>query len=320
MGVLNALAFFSFFVSSFAASANDWSSRSIYQVSNLLVVSPFSCSSRGHQLVTDRFALANGSGPACDTANRKYCGGNYQGIISHLDYIQNMGFDAIWISPVVSNFEGASAYGEAYHGFVPRLHNDKSAWKVAHRPYSRYWPVDLFSLNPHFGTGEDLNALADALHKRSMYLMVDVVVNHFASKDSNPLYASFIPFNQESDFHAKCFITDYNNQTDVEQCWLGDNNVPLVDVNTENDAIVSTYNNWIKSLVANHSVDGVRIDTVKHIRKDFWPNFASSSGVYSIGEVYHGDTQYVAAYTRQLILLPTMLRSLSPIRGPKCRP
>ena len=131
-----------------------------------------------------------------------------------------------------------------------------------------------------------------------MYLMVDVVVNHFASKDSSPSFSSFAPFNQESDYHSKCFIADYNNQTQVEQCWLGDDNVPLVDVNTEDDGIVSTYNNWIKSLVANHSVDGVRIDTVKHIRKDFWPNFASSSGVYTIGEVLHNETDYVAGYTR----------------------
>jgi hypothetical protein len=72
----------------------------------------------GHKLLTDRFASANGSGSACSPDNRKYCGGNYRGVINHLDYIQNMGFDAIWISPVVSNFEGAGAYGEAYHGFV----------------------------------------------------------------------------------------------------------------------------------------------------------------------------------------------------------
>lgn len=126
MRSLKGLALFSFFVSSLAASANDWSSRSIYQVSNILVLSPSPCSFRGHQLVTDRFALASGSGSACNTDDRKYCGGNYQGIINHLDYIQNMGFDAVWVSPVVSNFEGAGSYGEAYHGFVPRLRSDEA--------------------------------------------------------------------------------------------------------------------------------------------------------------------------------------------------
>ena len=86
--------------------------------SAVFAISYFPCSPQGYQLVTDRFALADGSGPACNTGDRKYCGGTYKGIINHLDYIQNMGFDAIWISPVVSTFQGASAYGEAYHGLV----------------------------------------------------------------------------------------------------------------------------------------------------------------------------------------------------------
>ena len=168
------------------------------------------------------------------------------------------------------------------------------------RVQSRYWPQDLFSLNVHFGTDEDLKALADALHERNMYLMVDVVVNHLGSTFSPPSSSSssFNPFNEELDYHPQCLIADYNNQTQVEQCWLGDDNLALADVNTENDEIVDTYNGWIKELVGNYSVDGIRIDTVKHIRKDFWPNFASSSGVYTIGEVLDDDTSYVAAYTR----------------------
>lgn len=133
--------------------------------------------------------------------------------------------------------------------------------------------------------------------------MVDVVVNHLVSKDSPPSFSTFNPFNQESDFHTKCLITDYTNQTQVEQCWLGDDKLLLADVNTENDNIVKTYNDWIKTLVANYTVDGIRIDTVKHIRKDFWPNFASSSGVYTIGEVLDNRTSYVADYTRESVLL-----------------
>jgi alpha-amylase len=146
-----------------------------------------------------------------------------------------------------------------------------------------------------------LKALADALHKRNMYLMVDVVVNHFVSKDSPPSFSAFNPFNQESDFHPRCTITNYNNQTQVEQCWLGDDKLALVDVNTEKNNIVETYNSWIKALVGNYSIDGIRIDTVKHVRKDFWPNFASSSGVYTIGEVLHDEADYIADYTRESI-------------------
>lgn len=82
----------------FSASAADWQQRSIYQ------------------LVTDRFATTNGSYPSCDTEDRVYCGGTWQGVIRQLDYIQNMGFDAIWISPIVANLEGSTGDGESYHG------------------------------------------------------------------------------------------------------------------------------------------------------------------------------------------------------------
>jgi hypothetical protein len=68
--------------------ANEWKSRSIYQV------------------VTDRFAPSTAEDEArlgaCSPGylQGQFCGGTWQGIIRNLDYIQGMGFDAIWISPV----------------------------------------------------------------------------------------------------------------------------------------------------------------------------------------------------------------------------
>jgi len=190
-----------------------------------------------------------------------------------------MGFDAIWISPFVANIEGATAYGEAYHG---------------------YWPQDIMSLNTKYGSASDLKALATALHARGMYLMIDVVVNHVASGSYPPAFDTYKPLNQQSDYHTQCWVSNYANQTEVEQCWLGDEKVALVDVNTEDTAIADMLNGWIKGLVGNYSVDGVRIDTVKHVRKDFWPNFASAAGVYTIGEVLDNRTEYVTDYTQVL--------------------
>lgn len=43
--------------------------------------------------------------------------GTWQGVINHLDYIQNMGFTALWISPVVQNIQGQTADGDSYHGY-----------------------------------------------------------------------------------------------------------------------------------------------------------------------------------------------------------
>lgn len=55
-----------------------------------------------YQVLTDRFAVTGhgNNGPACDHKAGRHCGGTWQGIISKLDYIQGMGFDAVWISPV----------------------------------------------------------------------------------------------------------------------------------------------------------------------------------------------------------------------------
>lgn len=69
-----------FFNSANAKTAAEWREASIYQV------------------LTDRFATTDGTSPNCDISN--YCGGTWKGIENKLDYIQGMGFDAVWISPV----------------------------------------------------------------------------------------------------------------------------------------------------------------------------------------------------------------------------
>jgi alpha-amylase len=133
-----------------------------------------------------------------------------------------------------------------------------------------------------------------------MYLMVDVVVNHVGASSGSPDFASYKPFQSSSQYHPQCWISDYTNQTEVEQCWLGDSKAALVDINTEDDQVVKALNDWVGSLVKNYEVDGIRIDTVKHVRKDFWPQFAQSAGVWTIGEVLSDDVKYTADYTQVL--------------------
>lgn len=107
----------------FAASAKNWQSRSIYQV-NLGSNGPLLYIwLTSFKIMTDRFATSNESSLPCDTFVKKHCGGSWKGIENHLDYISNMGFDAVWISPVVANLEGNTSSGEAYHGRVARMFN-----------------------------------------------------------------------------------------------------------------------------------------------------------------------------------------------------
>jgi alpha-amylase len=74
----------------------------------------------------------------------------------------------------------------------------------------------------------------------------------------------------------------------------------LPDLDTENEYVIRELKKWVKWVVEEYDFDAIRIDTVKHVRKDFWKAFADASGVFSIGEVLHGDPQYVGPYQRQM--------------------
>ncbi|KAH6675165.1 glycoside hydrolase family 13 protein [Halenospora varia] len=257
------ITFFCALISSFtavnSASPAEWRSRSIYQV------------------FTDRFALTNGSTDAiCPPGYGGFCGGTWQGIINKLDYIQGMGFTAIWISPVVEQVADPS---RAYHGYTAQ---------------------NLYGVNRNFGTEDDLKALAKALHDRGMYLMVDVVANHMGSGDKAEEinYNVINPFNKKDYYHTNpiCFINNYNNQTEVEQCWLGNDNYPLPDLNTTQPTVRDMFSTWVKYLVSTYSIDGLRVDTVKHVEKPFWSIFNSASGVFNIGEVADGNVEYLCPY------------------------
>src|SRR5258707_15614648 len=115
--------------------------------------------------------------------------------------------------------------------------------------------------------------------------MVDVVVNHVGAPALPPLFnldGFYTLFVDHTFFHKQCFVNEWTNQTDIEQCWLGNKQLPLPDINTEDPKIVDIWYTWIHDLVQDYHIDGLRIDTVKHVRKDFWPGFASAAGVFTL--------------------------------------
>ena len=192
-------------------SKEEWKSRSIYQI------------------LTDRFARTTDTGN-CNLSN--YCGGNYKGIIKQLDYIKGMGFDAIWISPIIENMEGS------YHG---------------------YHLTNLYKLNTHFGSEDDLKDLISACHKKDIWVMVDVVGNHVAPVGTD--YSKITPFNSAEHYHDRCDITDWTNQWQIENCRLCD----LPDLKQENDWVTEKLVEWIHDLVDKYDLDGIRIDTIMEV-------------------------------------------------------
>ena len=214
-----------------------------------------------YQLLTDRFSNDNSNPVNCNLGN--YCGGTYRGIINHLDYIQGMGFDAIWISPIVKNTEGS------YHG---------------------YHLTNLYELNEHFGSEEDLKELISECHKRNIWVMVDVVANHVGPVGTD--YSKITPFNRAEHYHDICQIVDWNNQWQVENCRLCD----LPDLRQENEWVTNKLCEWIHDIVQKYDFDGIRIDTIMEVPKWFWDKFTSAAGVFQIGEAFNGNPSYVAGY------------------------
>ena len=233
-----------------AGDTAAWKQRSVYQV------------------LTDRFARSDGSTNACGSLSN-YCGGDYQGMIRELDYIKGMGFDAIWISPIVDNIDGG------YHG---------------------YWARNWEELNTNFGSADDLKALVNAAHEKDIWVMVDVVANHSGPVGDD--FSQIYPLNHSEHYHSDCDI-NWNDQWSVENCRLAG----LPDINHENDYVRGYLKDWIKGIVETYNFDGIRIDTIPEVPKDFWKEYGEAAGVFQMGENFNGDPAYVGPYQDYLTAL-----------------
>lgn len=111
-----------------------------------------------YQLMVDRFADGdpNNNHRVLYSALGRYQGGDWQGIIDHLDYIQDLGVTALWISPVVKNIDFDAGF-DGYHG---------------------YWTQSLNQINPHFGSPAKLREMVQKAHARGIKVILDIVTNH----------------------------------------------------------------------------------------------------------------------------------------------
>lgn len=198
---------------------------------------------------------------------RAYHGGDLQGVIDKLDYIQSLGVTAIWLTPVMQNQD------RGYHG---------------------YWITDFEKVDRHLGTLQTLRSLVRQAHQRGIKVLLDVVVNHTGPASpwaTDPAKADW--------FHHGGPISDWNDQQDVENGQLFD----LPDLAQENPAVadylIGVDETWIRST----GVDGFRLDTVRHVPKAFWQRFARSMhqtkpGFFLMGEAWNDDPGYIAEYQK----------------------
>jgi glycosidase len=238
-----------------------------------------------------------------DPTNKGYYnGGDLDGLRSRLDYIQGLGTDAIWLTPIFKN--------------KPVQPEDKSAG------YHGYWITDFTQVDPHLGTNEDLAQLVTAAHARGMKVFFDIITNHtadvigygadgnragYVSKDAEPYrdaeglafddrdYAGTSEFPalnptisfpytpqlapDEVDLKVPAWLNDvrnYHNRGDTT--FAGENSqygdfFGLDDLFTEKpevvDGMIDIYRTW----VGDFGIDGFRIDTMKHVNDEFWQAF-----------------------------------------------
>ncbi len=245
-------------------------------------------------LMVDRFHDEQNRSPVLQ-ANRSagletpedFYGGKIKGITNHLDYIAGLGCTAIWLSPVFENNSGA------YHGY--NINN-------------------YLSIDPHFGTKQDLIDLVDAAHsyRRNgqpfpIRIILDVVINHsgdnWAYPGDNPYYyfndAQF-PFGfwRRNDrpiptdlrdpnwYHRRGQIRNYEAYPELEHGDIA----TLKDYENDDDPVGSDVINvliqahcyWMREA----DVDGFRVDAVKHLNPVACSRFCSNirEYAYSLGK------------------------------------
>ncbi|MCO5186535.1 MAG: pullulanase-type alpha-1,6-glucosidase [Anaerolineae bacterium] len=237
-----------------------------------------------------------------------YHGGDLVGMTSMLDYIDNLGASAIWITPVFGN--------------VP-TGPDSSTTEGFAGSYHGYWILDYENADAHLGTNTELQAFIDAAHARGMKVFFDIVVNHTAdvidyaeaephnyiSKDDVPYrdadgnefddrdYAGtgdFPPLDAATSFPYTPEFGDPGDDTAKNPAWLNDLTLyhnrgnstfagessqygdffGLDDTFTEHYQVVDGFTAIFKDWITNYDIDGYRLDTVKHVNIEFWQEFA----------------------------------------------
>ncbi len=188
-------------------------------------------------------------------------GGDIRGMIDHLDYLENMGFTALWPSPLLIN----DMPRESYHGYAI---------------------TDFYKVDPRFGTIEEYIELSEKAQKRGIKLIMDQVNNHCGLAH---WWMQDLPFtnwiNYQQPFEEGKEITVTNHRRTVNQdIYAADSDKKLMDdgwfvpsmpdLNQENpflaQYLIQNSLWWIETL----SLGGIRQDTYPYPDKNFMAQWA----------------------------------------------
>ncbi|PQB04151.1 alpha-amylase family glycosyl hydrolase [Aureitalea marina] len=242
-------------------------------------------------LLTDRF---NNADPANDVnygrnqtsgVLRGFEGGDLKGVTAKIKegYFDDLGINAIWMTPVVEQIHSGTDEGTGYS-----------------YPFHGYWTSDWTTLDPNFGTEDDLADLVKTAHEHGIRILLDAVINHTGPvTDSDPVWPE-----EWVRTSPKCTYESYETAI---TCTLVEN---LPDIKTESDAEVELppqlaekwkaegryeqemqeldeffartgypraarfyIMKWLTDYITDYGIDGYRVDTVRHVEEYTWQEF-----------------------------------------------
>jgi glycosidase len=245
----------------------------------------------------DRPLVENG----IEVANIGYLGGDFRGIVEHAGYIAEMGFTAVWITPIVENpdeaFTGGHRPGEAMFGDRGKT------------GYHGYWGVNFFAVDEHLESpGLDFPGFVQLLgENHGLKVVLDIVANHgspaYTMPSDQPMYGEIYDaggrlvadhqnLRPEELDPANPLHAFYRREPDLAE---------LGDTNWENPAVLD----YFVDAYARRLDDGVaafRIDTIRHMPHAFWKSFADRirsvrPGFFMFGEAFDYDAAAIAPHT-----------------------
>ena len=239
--------------------------------------------------------------PGYEPANIGYLGGDFKGVLDNAGYIADMGFTAVWTTPIVDNPDEAFT-GSRVPGRGPGGDRGKSG-------FHGYWGVNFFEVDEHLvSDGLDFAGFTRALRNEyELKYVLDVVCNHGSPAYTMP--ADQPKFGELYDAAGE-LVADHQNLHPTEldaknplhafynrEPGLGE----LSDLNQDNPDVleyfVAAYSQWLDQGVA-----AFRIDTIAHMPHAYWKAFSDRirekrPGLFMFAENFDYDAADIAPNT-----------------------
>ena len=234
--------------------------------------------------------------------NIGYLGGDFKGVLDNAGYIRNLGFGAVWITPIVDNPD------EAFTGGKP-VSCSSSLTDRGKTGYHGYWGVNFYKLDEHLPSpGLDFAAFTAGMHAQRLKVVLDIVGNHGSPAFTMPTTQP--QFGQLFDANGK-LVADHQNLPPAKldpvhnplHAFYNTSGglAELSDLNENNPAVLDylagAYLQWL-----GQGADALRIDTIGWMPDSFWHRFVARirgqhPGLFMFGEAFDYDANKIAAHT-----------------------